>query len=142
MYLSPESRWRKWSLEEDNLLRECVLIYGQKWSVVAQRFYCRSSLDLKNRYMRLMRDSMKTQACRPVGATKTDLLSTLNLPESLPESFPDDLLGSSASYLEWFMALQNDGDVAAKSISDLIWLAPSDASVTTLANGTTGLYDE
>lgn len=54
-YLSPEVSQRKWSKEEDELLLQKVSEIGSKWVRIAKLFNNRTDINVKNRWVVLMR---------------------------------------------------------------------------------------
>ena len=66
-YLSPHIVNGEWSQAEDDLLLQKYNEYGPKWVTIARFFKTRTDINIKNRWIVLMRRnaSTKTQQCSP-----------------------------------------------------------------------------
>ncbi|OHT16349.1 Transcription factor WER [Tritrichomonas foetus] len=58
-YLSPLAVNGAWTLEEEELLRLKVQLYGRKWKFITQFFPGRTDINIKNRYNFLIKRDMK-----------------------------------------------------------------------------------
>ena len=54
-YLSPNVNNGKWTEDEDKLLLEKYDIYGPKWAIISKYFKSRTDINIKNRWIVLMR---------------------------------------------------------------------------------------
>ena len=70
-YLSPMVRNTPWTPEEDELLKQKVSELGQKWVRIAKFFPMRTDINIKNRYLVLMRRSRKEARSVPPPETDT-----------------------------------------------------------------------
>ncbi|KAH0794438.1 Myb-like DNA-binding domain containing protein [Histomonas meleagridis] len=86
-FLSPNLVNGPWSHEEDQLLEKLVKEYGQKWKRISQEFKGRSECNLKNRWMRHLRQMVQepTETTEP---TNKEPAPNVTDAESFPD-FPD-----------------------------------------------------
>ena len=70
-YLSPMVRNTPWTPEEDEILKQKVSELGQKWVRIAKFFPMRTDINIKNRYLVLMRRSRKEARSVPPPETDT-----------------------------------------------------------------------
>ena len=81
-YLSPQVRNTPWTPEEDELLLNKVNEIGQKWVRISKYFPMRTDINIKNRYMVLMRRNRKENDA-PHPPVMTDPCHFLTHPDPL-----------------------------------------------------------
>ena len=64
-YLSPNILNAKWTDDEDKLLLEKYKIYGPKWAIISKYFKMRTDINIKNRWIVLMRRNAFVKAFQP-----------------------------------------------------------------------------
>lgn len=93
-YLSPSVRNTPWTEEEDNLLRAKYCELGPKWVEISAFFHNRTDVNIKNRWIVLMRkDSKMIVSVAQYNALKANSETEAPEPTSFAEfeSFPLDL---------------------------------------------------
>lgn len=84
-YLSPTINNDPWSKEDDELLLSLTELYGTKWSLLCKRFEHRTPVNVKNRYMVLMRKqkNCKNKAEKAPDNKDTGIDNSLRLEEDM-----------------------------------------------------------
>ena len=77
-YLSPMVRNTPWTPEEDELLKRKVAELGQKWVRIAKFFPMRTDINIKNRYLVLMRRSRKEAPREPEAKQETPFVEIVS----------------------------------------------------------------
>ena len=118
-YLSPTNRFEPFRPEEDELLRRLYRQFGAKWVKISRFFQRRTDIQVKNRWLVLMRKENKQGQAEPVEAPMPVVpepevkpisdISAIN--DSLPELNP----------LDFDMDLWSQIDIPTWRVDDIAW---------------------